>query len=122
MNVTFWDGMQNRYRKAYTRLEILKNENDIVNAKNGLQLELESAKISIKNAMLTLADSKRNIDLANEVVRVARIKYQEGVGSSLEVLNAETSLKDAQTSYYSSLYDAFVAKVNYEKAMGTLIK
>jgi outer membrane protein TolC len=122
MNVTFWDGMQNKNRKAYTKLEILKNENDIANAKNGFQFELNNAKISIKNSFLTLNDSKKNIELSNEVVRVARIKYKEGVGSSLEVLNAETSLRDAQTFYFSALYDAYIAKVNYEKATGTLVK
>ncbi|MEY4877178.1 MAG: hypothetical protein RL708_2327 [Bacteroidota bacterium] len=122
MNVTFWDGMQNKNRKAYTRLEILKNENDIANTKNAFQFELSNSKISLKNAFLTLDDNKRNIELATEIVRISKIKYQEGVGSSIEVLNAETSLKDAQTSYFSALYDAYVAKVNYEKATGNLVK
>jgi outer membrane protein len=37
-------------------------------------------------------------------------------------MNAETSLREAQTNYYGALYDALVAKVDFEKAKGTLIK
>ena len=122
MNVTFWDGMQNKSRKAYTRLEIVKNENDIANLKNALQLDLSNAKVTMKNALLTIESNKKTMDLAEEVVRVTKIKYQQGVGSNLEVLNAETSLKEAQTNYFSALYDAYIAKVNFEKATGVLIK
>jgi outer membrane protein TolC len=122
VNVTLWDGMQNKNRKSYTRLEIKKNENDILNVSNAIQLERTSSNISIKNAFLSLNDIKKNLELATEVVRISKLKYKEGVGSSLEVINAETSLKDAQTSYFSALYDAYIAKVNYEKAMGTLVK
>ncbi len=49
-----------------------------------------------------------------------KIKFQEGVGSNLEVITAETDLRQAQTNYYTSLYDALVAKVDFDKAAGTL--
>jgi outer membrane protein len=39
------------------------------------------------------------MDLAKEVLRVTKIKYDQGVGSSLEVTTAETSLKEAQNNY-----------------------
>jgi outer membrane protein TolC len=56
------------------------------------------------------------------VYRVSKIKYEQGIGSNLEILNAEASLKEAQTNYYNALYEALIAKVDYEMATGTLIK
>ena len=38
------------------------------------------------------------MDLAKEVLRVAKAKYDQGIGSSLEVTTAETSLKEAETN------------------------
>ena len=71
--------------------------------------------------MSTLELQNQNIELAKEVARVTKIKYQEGIGTSLEVTTAETSLIEAQTNYYNALYDALVAKVDYEKANGKFI-
>ena len=53
-------------------------------------------------------------------MRVTRIKYKEGVGSNIEVLNAETSFREAQTNYFASLYDFLIAKVDQDKALGRL--
>jgi outer membrane protein len=122
MGATLFDGLQNFYKKQEARLEILKNKNDLYNLNNALKLELANSKISLKSALLSIQSQKSNLTLADEVARVSKIKYQQGVGSSLEVLSAETALKEAQTNYLSALYDAYVAKVNYEKATGTLIK
>ena len=59
--------------------------------------------------------------LAGNVARVTKIKYEQGVGSSLEVTDAENSLRTAQTNYYSALFDAMVAKVDLDKADGKLL-
>jgi outer membrane protein TolC len=55
------------------------------------------------------------------VARVTKIKYEQGVGSNLEVVDAENSLRQAQTNYYSALFDAMIAKVDLDKAFGKLV-
>jgi outer membrane protein len=121
MNVTFWNGGQTHYHKEQIKLQIQQNENDLYNLKNSIQAYLESSKTTLKNSLLSLDEQQKNMDLAAEVLRVSKIKYQQGVGANLEVLDAEKSLKEAQTNYFSALYDAYIAKVNYQKVTGTLI-
>jgi outer membrane protein len=53
-------------------------------------------------------------------VTISRKKFELGAGTSLEVTDAETSLKDSQTNYLNALYDAWVARIDLEKALGTL--
>ena len=60
------------------------------------------------------------MDLAQEIVRVSKIKYKEGVGSNLEVVTAEISLKESQTNYFTTFYNALIAKVDLDKALGKL--
>jgi outer membrane protein TolC len=62
------------------------------------------------------------MDLAEEVLRVTKIKYQQGLGTNLEIVNAESDLKQAQNNYFSALYDVLIAKVDLDKAHGKLIK
>jgi outer membrane protein len=58
--------------------------------------------------------------LAMEVFRMAKIKFDEGVGSDLEVVEANSALKEAESNYFAALYDALIAKVDLEKALGLL--
>ena len=59
--------------------------------------------------------------LAEKVARVTKIKYTQGVGSNLEVVDAESALKESQINYFNALYDVLVAKIDIEKAFGKLL-
>ena len=61
---------------------------------------------------------KKNVVLAEQIYTSAQLKLKEGVGSSTELLLAETDLKNAQTSYLSSMYDLMIAQLNVKKSIG----
>ncbi len=88
----------------------------------GIDLELESAKINLFNAAVALETQKKNILLAEEIYKATKIKYEQGVGSNIEVMAAETALKESQTNYFSALYDALISKVELDKATGNISK
>ncbi|MGV3684858.1 MAG: TolC family protein [Daejeonella sp.] len=108
----------NQVRNA--KLAILKTENDLINLQNGINLEVDQAQTTFLNSLKSLDNQKRNMDLAQEVLRVSKIKYGEGVGSSIEVTTAETSLKEAQNNYINALYDLMINRVNMDKALGRI--
>ena len=60
------------------------------------------------------------MELAKEVLRVTKIKYEQGVGSSIEVTIAETSLKESQNNYIYALYELLINKVNVDRALGKI--
>ena len=108
------------YQVRNARLEILKTENDLINLRNGINLEVEQAQTTYLNGLKSLDNQKRNMELAREVLRVTKIKYEQGLGSSIEVTTAETSLKEAQNNYINALYDLLINKVNMDKALGRI--
>ncbi|WP_315818611.1 TolC family protein [Paraflavitalea speifideaquila] len=87
---------------------------------NKIQTEIDTAQISLHNALVTMTEQKKNMELAEQVYNQAKLKYERGLGSNLEVTNAEAELKTAQNNYFSSLYDAVVAKIEYLRATGKL--
>ncbi len=109
----------NQVRNA--KLAILKTENDLANLQNGINLEVDQAQTTYLNSFKSLGNQKRNMDLAQEVLRVSKIKYEQGVGSSIEVTTAETALKESQNNYINSLYDLMINRVNVDKALGKVI-
>ena len=120
LNIPIFDGFTKRYQIDQKKivLDQVKNNQNLL--KQSIDLEASQANINIKNAFATLETQKRNLDLAQEIVRVSKIKYKEGVGSNIEVINAESSFKEAQTNYFAALYDLMIAKVDLSKAKGEL--
>ena len=122
LNVSVFDGLQRNYRVQQAKIAVLKGENTLKNVEMAAELEANVADISYTNAYASLQTQKRNMLLAQHVFDVAQKKFTEGVGSNLEITTAESSLKEAQTNYYNSVYDMLVAEIDYKKATGTLIK
>lgn len=120
LNIPIFDGFTKKYQINQKKIAIDKVKNNQNLLKQSIDLENNQAGINIKNAFATLETQKRNLTLAEEIVRVTKIKYKEGVGSNIEVVNAESSLKEAQTNYFTALYDLMIAKVDLSKAKGEL--
>jgi outer membrane protein TolC len=119
LNVPILD-LRSQYQAQQSKLNLKKTQNSITNLKNAIGADVQSQRLTYLNKLKAMQNQKRNMELAQEVARVTKIKYQEGVGSNLEVVNAESDLKQAQINYYQALYDALVSKIDYQKATGTL--
>lgn len=118
VNVPIFDGLQRNNRMQYAHIGILKAENDLLMIQRTIDMQQAVARVTLQNTAATLDAQKANMDLAQEVFNVAQKKYDQGVGSNIEIINAQTALKEAQTNYFNALYEAVVAKVDYDKAMG----
>lgn len=121
-NLPIFDGLQKARQIQQGKLELMKRDNNLVNFQNSMNLEVANAKSNLENAISTLETQRSNQELANEIVTISRKKFEMGVGSSLEVTDAETSLKESQNNYLSALYDAWAARIDLEVALGTLAK
>ncbi len=90
--------------------------------KNNIEREIVESKIKLGNSIRNVEAQSENVVLAEEVYVVTRIKYQEGVGSNFEFVDANTSLKEAQTNYLNALYEAATSQIELKKALGILYK
>lgn len=120
MELPIFDGLLKANRIKRARLELEQVENQFQNLENSIDLEINQAYTNLQNSRQNLAAQQENMELAQEVFRVTKIKYQQGVGSNLEVIEAENAFKEAETNYFNALYEALVARVSYQKATGTL--
>ncbi|AFM05357.1 outer membrane protein [Bernardetia litoralis DSM 6794] len=120
LNVPIFDSFQKHHLIQQEKFNLMKTENQISDFSRVVNLQVSQSNITLQNSIDKLKFQEENMDLAKEIFRVTKIKYEEGVGSNLEVVEAETAYKEAQTNYYSALYDAMVAKIDLQKAQGTL--
>lgn len=118
LNVPIFDGLQRRNRVKQAKISILKTQNQIDNLKLGIDFQKNQSRTTLKNALLTMNNQKRNLDLARNVLRLAKTKYDAGVGSNTEVSLAQTDLLTAQNNYFQSLLDVVNAQADLKKALG----
>jgi len=85
-----------------------------------IQLEIAQFKVDYLNATDNLNNQLANIELAKKIYNTSLIKYREGLGSSLVLTDAETTLLTAETNYINALYSYLSAKTNLKKALGYL--
>jgi outer membrane protein len=84
------------------------------------RMEYENAKTKLVKAQANLDNDRRNIDLAESVFRTTDLQFKKGVTDLTDWLNAQNSIRESQNNYLNSLYSFYQAKLDLEKAGGTL--
>lgn len=118
VNIPIFDGWDKKAKIQRARITTEQNLNQREDLKRSIELEVESARKTLETARKSLEAQKRNLDLARRIYETTQIKYREGVGSSLEVNQAEQSLYTSQTNYIQALYDLTVARFDLKIALG----
>lgn len=121
LSVPIFTGLQNSYQLQQEKLKLQKVENGFRTMENSIDLQIKQFILQYQNSVQTLDVQKQNMALAERVAKVTKIKYEQGVGSNIEVVDAESSLKEAQVNYYNAWFDAVIAKTDLEKAFGKLL-
>jgi outer membrane protein len=120
LNVPIFDGFQRKYKVQQAQLNLQKVDNGIENLKQVIDLQQTVSKESLKNALLNLDAQQRNVQLAENVYQTTKKKFEGGIGSSFEVLQADNDWQTAQSNYFNGLYNAIIAKISYQSALGKL--
>ncbi len=122
LHVPIFSGLQRNYQIQQEKLNLQKIDNSFKILKSSIDLSVKQSVTTYQNSLQALESQKRNMALAEKIAKVTKIKYGQGVGSNIEVVDAESALKESQINYYSALYDVLVAKVDMDKAFGKLVQ
>lgn len=118
LSVPIFDGLEKKYKIQQARIDQERLDLEMRNFRRATNMQVQNARINYTNAKQRLENQRKNLQLAERILETTRIKYREGVGSSLEVTQAEQELYQTQANYINSLYDLLVAKTDLEKAQG----
>jgi outer membrane protein len=118
-----WPLFQGGKRRANVKLQKLTLERldwDITNLEKTVNAQYNQALSAYKANLATYLTLKENMELAKEVYDVIQLQYKSGVKTYLEVITAETDLRNARINYFNSLYGVLASKVDLQKALGEI--
>ncbi|MCE7055843.1 TolC family protein [Algoriphagus sp. AGSA1] len=120
LNIPIFDGFSKSARIQRNRIQLRQLENQKFLLDQNIELEIFQAKQNLANDIKVLKVQRESMELAQEVYDMSKIKYNEGVGSNFEVVEADSDLIEAEINYLSALYDGLISKVDLEKALGII--
>ncbi len=120
--IPIYDGGLTKSKIQQKKIEIEKRQIELSEFDRAMTLQVISAETQYQNARRSLENAKKSMALNEKIHSKTQIKYKEGVGSSVEVTQAEASLYLAQANYINALYDVASSKTELDIATGQILK
>ena len=115
---SLWDGgaTQNAIKKANAQLEQAKEAN--LATVDAVLLAVQKAYLNLRSAEQTIQSTQTAVVQGQESFRIATLRYRAGVGTNLDVLDAETKLTTARNNYVQALYNYNISIAALEQLTG----
>lgn len=120
LNIPLFAGMTkiNQAKQVKISINALELQKDYL--KEGMSLSVQAAVNSMNAAKEQLIANKDAIKQAQRGYEIAKVRYEVGTGTLLELNDSELSMTQSNLNYQQSLYNYLSAQANLEKVMGVI--
>jgi outer membrane protein TolC len=118
LSVPLFNGLQTPAKVAESKALIRELDFTEKGLVNNIKFEVQAAYLTLNNAQETLLSQEKNIDAAQESVRVAELNYNEGLITITDLGAAQVALSEARINYLRAIYEYAVSLAQLEKAIG----
>ncbi|MHB8055049.1 MAG: TolC family protein, partial [Candidatus Aminicenantales bacterium] len=119
LNIPIFNGFANSAKVAQSKAALKQLEFNQKGLIESVKFEVQEAVLSLREARESLLSQEKNVEQAQEAVRIAELNYSEGLATNLDVSSAQMALSQAKTNQVQALYDYAVALAQIEKSVGT---
>ena len=100
-----FDGGAARARADQESTDAEIEEENFSNQRDQVRLEVEQAYFNLQANQENIRTSERAVELAEESLRLARLRFQAGVGTQTEVIDAQSALTEARGNFLNAIID-----------------
>ena len=120
LTVPIFDGFRKKFAGQQVELRKTQNELDRNFQRRSIEVDYRNANDGLRQNNAILVAQEQNIAVAEELYAVTQLSYKEGVAPLTKLLDAETSLKEAQSQYLTSLLEVNLAELDLMRVSGQL--
>jgi len=118
LSIPLFSGFLTPNQVAQQRANLRNLQAQDETTRQNIRLEAETAYLSLNLAIQQIEVTQKAVEQAKENQDLANGRYQVGVGSPLEITDAEVSLANARANNIQAIYNLKTAEARIEKAMG----
>ncbi|HRY98710.1 MAG TPA: TolC family protein, partial [Bacteroidales bacterium] len=119
LDIPLWSSGSRRYQVQQARLQLDKSGVLKEQVREGLKLEAANARSGLENAWKIYRNKEKGMETARKIYERTRIRYREGMSSSLELQQTYNQWLQAESDHVLSMLQLFTAKTAFDKANRT---
>jgi outer membrane protein len=118
VSIPLFDGFASKARRQQIKAQTREINHQESQFHDGLRLQLQAALDAIASAQERLQAQEQTVGQAQRGLDIAEVRYQNGISTQLEVMDAQLALQTARTEYLKAVYDQRIAVFDLERAIG----
>ncbi len=122
LSFPIFDGLRTKGKIKQTKAQYEQSRLLSAQTLDGVRLEVEQAVSKLAEARKLMDSQVASVEQAQKGLDIADIRYKNGVGTQLELLDAQVSLTTARTNYFMAVYEHFMAVAEMERATGATLE
>jgi outer membrane protein len=109
-----------RSRTRSDKLQIEKDEINMIQVKNGIDQELKSAYVHFIESKANVISYQKNVDLSELNYRIVKSKYDNEFALIIDMIDAELQVNDSKLSLNKAIIETIIQYYSLQYAMGKL--
>jgi outer membrane protein len=118
LSFPLFDGFRTSARTEEAEVEFEKAHITRLKAEEGLRLGIQAAELNMAEARKRITGREQSVAQARKAMRIAETRFKSGVGTQLELLDAQVAMTRTETMYAQAQYDYLVARAEWQHAVG----
>ena len=120
LSIPIFDGLAKNSRVKQTKIQLEQSVLEEEYLTENLKMQRENANNTLKANQSALTSQKSNIELAQKVYGITQAQFVGGIATITDLVNAENSLRDAQTNYLKALVQVKLGELDLIKSTGNI--
>lgn len=117
-SMNLFRGLQTKYKVQQSQIDVIKTEEQIQQLKDAITMQVRTNANELVRIKEEIVEQTKNVELAERAQQLAGIRFREGTGSQLEIINSDLALSIARTNRLESIYNYIVSKARLDNLLG----
>ncbi|MCX6153312.1 MAG: TolC family protein [Candidatus Kapabacteria bacterium] len=119
-SISLFNGLQSNARLEQAQVDLINAEQRFKQASEGIKFKTKSALLQFNQTKEVLLAQERGVSQSEKGYEIALIRYKEGMGSQMEINDADIQLRQARLGRLQAIMNYLIAKAEIENLLSTL--
>lgn len=120
LSINLFEGLQTNARVDQAKVDVRKAEEQLTSVENSLRTAVHSVLLQLEQSRRRIEAQEKTVEQAERGYTIATTRFTSGLGTQLEVNDAQLALTQAKVNRMQAIYDYLVASADLDQLIGRL--
>lgn len=120
MNIPIFSSGVRHFQTKQAKIDLQTIQNNIALLDDQLNIQEKQLRFNLNNAIDTYNNQKNNVEVSRRVYESLKLKYEQGLISGLDMINADNNYLKAETDFISAMLQVLRSRLELDKLHGEI--